>query len=123
MVPTRGVLGWPSVWSGHYAVCPVHAFLISEFVRLHLAYIPKRAFGYARTSIPKVALLAARCIVDGTAVRGVLRSQKSLGQNPAGKRILVVTNAAAARPVVLKMGTTVTDLTLASNFVTTLSWK
>jgi len=44
-------------------------------------------------------------------------------ENPDGQRILVLTNGAAARPLMLQMGAMVTDLTLASNSVTTLAWK
>src|SRR5258707_7034216 len=44
-------------------------------------------------------------------------------ENPDGQRVLVLTNAAAARPVVLQMGATVAELTLASDSVTTLAWK
>jgi glucosylceramidase len=44
-------------------------------------------------------------------------------ENPDGQKVLVLTNTAAARPVVVQMGTLEADLTLANNSVTTLSWK
>ena len=44
-------------------------------------------------------------------------------ENPGGQRVLVVTNASAARPVALQMGVMVADLVLAGNSVTTLVWK
>jgi glucosylceramidase len=44
-------------------------------------------------------------------------------ENPDGQRVLVITNAGAARPAVLQMGAMTADLTLASNSVTTLAWK
>jgi len=44
-------------------------------------------------------------------------------ENPDGQKILVFSNAGAERPLVMQMGTLVTDLTLTSNSVTTLAWK
>ena len=44
-------------------------------------------------------------------------------ENPDGQKVLVVTNAAAERPVVLQMGAVAADLILANNSVTTLAWK
>jgi glucosylceramidase len=44
-------------------------------------------------------------------------------KNPDGQSVLVVTNAGAPRSVVLQMGATMADLTLAGNSVTTLAWK
>jgi glucosylceramidase len=43
-------------------------------------------------------------------------------ENPDGQKVLVVTNPATARPVVLQLGAMVADLTLTSNSVTTLAW-
>jgi glucosylceramidase len=43
-------------------------------------------------------------------------------ENPNGQRVLVMTNAAAARPVVLQMGAMTAELTLPPASVTTLLW-
>jgi len=43
-------------------------------------------------------------------------------ENPDGQKVLVVTNAAAARSVLLQMGGWVVDLPLAANCITTLAW-
>jgi hypothetical protein len=39
-----------------------------------------------------------------------------------GQTVLVLTNPATERPVILRMGAMVAELTLASNSVTTLAW-
>ena len=44
-------------------------------------------------------------------------------ENPDGQKVLVLTNTAAARPVVLQLGTMTTELTLPDTSVTTLSWN
>lgn len=44
-------------------------------------------------------------------------------ENPDGQKVLVMSNTAAARPVVLQVGTMTADLTLPSDSITTLSWK
>jgi O-glycosyl hydrolase len=44
-------------------------------------------------------------------------------ENPDGQKVLVITNADAARTVVLQLGTMAGDLNLASNSMTTLVWK
>jgi glucosylceramidase len=44
-------------------------------------------------------------------------------ENPDGQKVLVITNAASTRPVVLQMGTTTTELTLPPASVSTLSWS
>jgi glucosylceramidase len=44
-------------------------------------------------------------------------------ENSDGQRVLVMTNTAEARPVVLQMGAMAANLTLPSNSVTTLAWK
>jgi glucosylceramidase len=44
-------------------------------------------------------------------------------ENPDGQRVLVLSNAAAARPVVLQMGPMMAELTLENNSITTLTWK
>jgi glucosylceramidase len=44
-------------------------------------------------------------------------------ENPDGQKVLVMTNADAARTVVLQLGTMAADLNLASNSLTTLVWK
>jgi O-glycosyl hydrolase len=44
-------------------------------------------------------------------------------ENPDGQKVLVMTNTAATRPVVLQMGAMQADLALAGNSVTTLTWK
>jgi glucosylceramidase len=56
--------------------------------------------------------------------RGTVSGVDHVGcENPDGQRILVLTNAAAERPLTVQTGAMVTDLTLASNSVTTLAWK
>ena len=56
--------------------------------------------------------------------QGVLANVEHVAcENPDGQKILVITNTAAARPVVLLMGAIESDLTLASDSVTTLAWK
>src|SRR4029077_18204020 len=44
-------------------------------------------------------------------------------ENPDGQKVLVLTNAAAALPVVLQMGAMTTELTLSRDSITTLTWK
>jgi len=44
-------------------------------------------------------------------------------ENPDGQKVLVITNADAARTVVLQLGTMAADLNLPSNSLTTLVWK
>jgi len=44
-------------------------------------------------------------------------------ENPDGQKVLVITNSAATRPVVLQMGAMAADLTLEGNSITTLAWK
>jgi len=44
-------------------------------------------------------------------------------ENPDGQRVLVITNAAAARPVALQMGALTAELTLPSASVATLTWS
>jgi glucosylceramidase len=44
-------------------------------------------------------------------------------ENADGEKVLVITNADAARTVVLQMGTMAADLNLPSNSLTTLVWK
>jgi glucosylceramidase len=44
-------------------------------------------------------------------------------ENPDGQKVLVVSNTAAARPVVLQMGTMTAELTLPGDSVSTLTWK
>jgi glucosylceramidase len=44
-------------------------------------------------------------------------------ENPDGQKVLVLTNRAAARPVVLQMGASVADVPLAADSITTLVWK
>jgi O-glycosyl hydrolase len=44
-------------------------------------------------------------------------------ENPDGQKVLVMSNTAATRPVVLQMGAMEADLTLAADSVTTLTWK
>jgi glucosylceramidase len=44
-------------------------------------------------------------------------------ENPDGQRVMVITNPAPARGVILRMGALVAELTLASNSVTTLAWR
>jgi glucosylceramidase len=44
-------------------------------------------------------------------------------ENPDGQKVLVITNTAATRPVVLQMGVMAADLTLPGNSITTLAWK
>jgi hypothetical protein len=43
-------------------------------------------------------------------------------ENPDGQRVMVLTNPAATRHVVLRMGAMTAELNLASNSVTTLGW-
>lgn len=43
-------------------------------------------------------------------------------ENPDGQRILTITNAAGARPVVLRMGGLTAELNLTSDSLTTLTW-
>ncbi len=55
--------------------------------------------------------------------QGTLAGVNHVGcENPDGQKVLVITNAGAPRPVVLRMRTAMTELTLASNSVTTLKW-
>jgi glucosylceramidase len=44
-------------------------------------------------------------------------------ENPDGEKVLVITNASAARPLVLQMGGLMTELSLTADSVTTLTWK
>lgn len=44
-------------------------------------------------------------------------------ENPDGQKVLVLTNTAAACPVVVQVGAMTAELTLPANSVTTLSWK
>jgi O-glycosyl hydrolase len=44
-------------------------------------------------------------------------------ENPDGQKIVVLTNAAAARSVVLLMGASAVDLSLPADSITTLAWK
>jgi O-glycosyl hydrolase len=44
-------------------------------------------------------------------------------ENADGQKVLVITNADAARTVVLQMGTMAADLNLPNNSLTTLVWK
>jgi O-glycosyl hydrolase len=44
-------------------------------------------------------------------------------ENPDGQKVLVLTNAGAARSIVLQMGAQIADLPLAADSVTTLAWK
>jgi O-glycosyl hydrolase len=44
-------------------------------------------------------------------------------ENPDGQRVLVLSNTAAARPVVLQMGAMMAELTLESDSITTLTWR
>lgn len=44
-------------------------------------------------------------------------------ENPDGERVLVISNTAAARPVVLRMGSMRAELTLESSSVATLTWE
>ncbi|MGP0020545.1 MAG: glycoside hydrolase family 30 protein [Candidatus Sulfotelmatobacter sp.] len=44
-------------------------------------------------------------------------------ENPDGQKVLVLTNAAAARSIVLQMGASAVDVPLAADSITTLAWK
>ena len=44
-------------------------------------------------------------------------------ENPDGQKVLVLTNAAAALPVVLQMGAMTAEVTLSRDSITTLTWK
>jgi glucosylceramidase len=44
-------------------------------------------------------------------------------ENPDGQKVLVLSNTAAARPVVLQMGSMMAELNLESSSLTTLTWK
>ena len=44
-------------------------------------------------------------------------------ENPDGGRVVVVTNAGAARPVVLEMGNMESEIMLEKNSIATLVWS
>jgi glucosylceramidase len=56
--------------------------------------------------------------------QGMLASVEHVAcENPDGQKVLVLTNAASALPVVLEMGAMTTKLTLSRDSITTLTWK